>query len=395
MAFLNTIIIVVIVYCILKMVCNNKCEQKMKVIVCLLSFTLLIMMYNFKSLIYWVAGSVNYLWVCCFILIYCYLFKEKNIFKYRKTNIFLLFILSTLHENSFVFFFIFILVLNIKEYIENKKISYCKYIFPVLFGGAILLLSPGQILRNAGYQEWYAMSFFNRLNISIPSVSKNIFELFNPRCIIPTIYIFILLIRTFLLKTKKVFRFSFIILILLFSLTSYFNLFRYSYFVLAIVLFINELYIHIEMKEYNIIPIQFGFYAIDFSMVITPLYNSQRPNILLYIYFILIICKFIIEILKHDYSKIILIIILLFSLLIAIYFEVDIYYNIGSIYNKRLSQIEEFKKNNDEVLYLTKIPEKYASFHPDCNNINEEHWTYRFFLWYYDLPEGTKMIYVE
>lgn len=392
-SILNPLVIISIIFVIYKLIINKE-NNKNNLVVLILSSTLFLMMYSYKSIIYWVAGSVNYLWTCAFIFIYIYLYLKKDIFKYKKTNYLILFLLSTLHENTFVFLFIFIILLNIIEYIKTKKILYLKEIIPIILGGVILLLAPGNLARNDSYGEWYTMNIFEKINLSLPIVSKSVFKLFNINNLVPTIYIIVILLKllyeNYKLKTKTIL----ITFIILLCNLSYFTNNLYCYVGLAILMLITELYIHIAGREVNEIPIQFGFYAIAFSMIITPLYNSFRPNLLLHTYFIYIICKYIIQLLNNkQIIKNILLILTIVIFIILCFFEIKIYYTIGK-YNKiRLNQIEEYNKNPNGILYLEKIPEEYINYHQDCNNVNEDFWTYKWFIWYYGIEEDTVIKY--
>ncbi len=390
---LNPLIILGIIYILYKLITDKIQDNKLKIITFVGLSSLFLSMYNFKSLIYWVAGSVNYLWVCFFILLYVYLYYFKNIVKYKKTNFILLLIFSSLHENSLVFFILFFLIVNAIDYIKDKKMTNIKLFIPIIIGGAILLLAPGNILRTTSYANWSELSFWGKLNLSIPAVSKGVFQLLTPRNLIPVIYIIILIIKSIKLKINNILKISVILITLLLSTIAYLELFNYSYFILAICLFLIESYIHIKDND-NLLPLQFGFYALAFSMILTPLYNSFRPNLLIHIYFIFIICKWLLEILKNNKIKHCFIIALSLTIIILLINEINIYSNIGKIHKQRLEQIESFnEKGNENILYLKKIPNEFASFHVDCNTVNEDFWTYRFFIWYYDIKDGTKIRY--
>lgn len=390
---LNPLMIVGIIFVIYNLSVKKE-DKNNNLLSLILSSILFLMMYSYKNLIYWVAGSVNYLWTCAFIFIYIYLYLKKDIFKHKKINYLILFILSTLHENTFVFFLIFIIGLNIIEYIKTKKISYLKELIPIVMGGAILLLSPGNLARNDSYGEWYMMNIFEKINLSLPIVSKSVFSLFNIKNLIPTIYIVIILLKLLFENYNLKIKSCLISLIILLCALAIFTNITYFYAAIAIILLITETYIHITNKEEKEIPIQYGFYAVAFSMIITPLYNSFRPNLLLHTYFIYVICKYIIQLLnnKKTFKKIVLILSLILFIILCC-FEGNIYYTIGKYHRIRLNQIEEYNKNPNGVLYLKKIPDKYNNYHEDCNNVTKEFWTYKWFIWYYGINEGTVIEY--
>ena len=78
-----------------------------------------------------------------------------------------------------------------------------------------------------------------------------------------------------------------------------------------------------------------------------------------------------------------------------LYREIDVYYNIGKGWNIQLNEIEKASKNQSEVLYLKKIDDKYVNWHVDVNVVDENFWTYKFFVNYYNLNDNVKIIYVD
>ena len=393
-SILNPLVIISILYIFYKLIKNDyKLTNQSEIILCLSLSSLFLSLYNFKKIIYWIATSVNYLWVGLFIFIYIFLYLKKDILKYKKINFVILLLFSSLHENSFVFFIIFIIISTFIDYIKSKKLKNIYNIIPVIIGGALLLLSPGNMARYGDYSEWYSMSLLSRLDISIPYISKSIFSLFQVKNLLPTIYIIIIIIKLLSMRINKISKIIIPIIIIICSAAAYCCSFKYLYFVLAIVAFLSELYIHIKEKEFDLIPVQFGFYAIAFSMIITPLYYSGRPNLLIYIYFIFIISKYFVNITKNRIIKNIFIVLLSGVFAFLIYNECNIYYNIGKYHRQRLEQIEKFKQDGSDTLYLISIPDKYTSYHVDCNVVDENHWTYKYFVWYYGLPEDIKIRY--
>lgn len=393
-SILNPLVIVSIIFLMYKIVLMfiKKEDKYLKIILPLLLSILFLSMYNFKSLIYWVAGSVNYIWVLFAIMLFIYFYLKKGLNSSKKLNIFFLLILSSLHENSLVFCTMFIIIMNIIDYIKNKKCSYLIYFIPVIIGGCILLLAPGNMNRTSGYEQWYSMNIFERLNESIPYLSSHIFE-FSIKNIIPLVYSFVIIINLITVINKKPYKYIIPLILLIVSIFTYLDIFNYSYFILAILLFISDIFISIKRKDFKLIPIQFGFYALAFSMVITPLYYSLRPNLLLYFYFMFAICKYINAILKNKNVSKLFIVAFSIILIFLLGIEINIYYNIGKIHKERILQIEKFNESNSDTLYLTKIPIKYSKYHMDSNNVNEDYWTYRFFIWYYDIKDKTKIKY--
>lgn len=376
-----------IIYIIIIKKTGSKNHQKL--ILALVLPICYLLLYEFKGLIYWVAGSVNYLWVTFFLFIFIYLYLTKDINK--KRYYFLVFILSTLHENSFVFLLVFFLILSLIEYLKKKNFTYIKFLIPVILGGCVLLLAPGNLSRVNSYPEWNQLSLFAKLTTSIPVVSDFTFKLFNLSNLVPTIFVFAILSKVFTLKIKRKIKVPLIVSLILGMLISLTTP-TYGTFILAIIVFIIELFIHYMDNDLDLIPIQVGFYAVAFSMVVTPLYYFSRGSLSLMFYFIMMSAKYYVDLFK-PFMKISLIIFicLLLSFSFLIYKEVNIYYHIGKVHQKRIEAINEFKErdNGDNILFLKTIPEEYAKYHIDANLLKKEYFTYQFFLWYYDLPDDT------
>ena len=103
------------------------------------------------------------------------------------------------------------------------------------------------------------------------------------------------------------------------------------------------------------------------------------------------------------YPLIIPLVIFLFGFLLDGMTEAD--YVIGTNYKLTDDEniiIKEYKdisiKNYDNsgVLYLKKIDDKYNLYHIDINKPNDEdYYTYEYFLNYYNIPENTKIKFVE
>ena len=61
----------------------------------------------------------------------------------------------------------------------------------------------------------------------------------------------------------------------------------------------------------------------------------------------------------------------------------------------QLSEIRKASTNQSDILYLKKIDNKYASWHVDVNVVDEDFWTYKFFVNYYNLNSKVKIIYIN
>lgn len=393
-AFFNPFMIVLIIFFFYYKICKrSNLSNSQKILTMSLLIVLFLSLYEFKSLLYWVAGSVNYLWVLTFLILYCYLYYEKDVTKKKILNFILLFLISSLHENSFVFLLIFFLATNVIEFIKTKKLKNIFSLIPIILGGLTVLLAPGNIARNTWYPKWNNLSIFKKLSISIPSVSKSVFQIFKITNIISTVYIIVISFKLISLIKNKCLKwiilcFSIVMLAVIYYLNN-----GWVYFGLAIILFLAEFYIHLKDDD-GLIPIQFGFYAIAFSMIITPLYDSGRPNLLLFMYFSFIITLYIVIGMKNKKISFVSSLLSLLLLLLLLTNEIVIFRTIGSYHKKRLEEIKAYNKTNVKgTLVLSEIPKKYEKYHVDCNDVNEDFWTYEWFVKYYHIKEGTRIIY--
>ena len=364
-------------------------ENKIPFLIFLILITLFLSMTRYKELIYWVAGSVNYLFPNLLILIFSYLYLNYGMQESKKikiVNYILCFLIANLHENSFVFIFVFMISHLIINYANVNLKKDIVFFIPIIIGGAILLLAPGNFIRNSYNTSFYSMSLVNRLMITIPYVSKSVFNL---HFLIPFLYFASIVLRC--IKRKK---YIISMLLLVTASLSYVYANGWLYFLLALLLLICEI-IYWLTKNDKFVHLILGFYAISFSMVLTPLYNSGRPDLLLWIWLSIL---FAINLMNLIRGKLIIYILSLIIFIIYAYYlyrEIDVYYNIGKGWNIQLNEIEKTSKNQSEVLYLKKIDDKYVNWHVDVNVVDENFWTYKFFVNYYNLNDNVKIIYVD
>ena len=351
---------------------------------------LFLLLGSYKYLIYWVAGAVNYVWLFSLLLIFIYYYLRVGLDKYRKINCLLVFVFSIVHECSFVF----ILFLLIGEIIRNiiykakalkEYLVYFVYIMCSIVGGLIVIKAPGNAIRMASFPEWYNLNLFEKLNISIPVVSKNLFDLFNIDNLIPTIFLTLLIVYGYTRKNKSINILN--IMLIIVSVLSFILNNGWLYFVLSILVFIIVLLLGFIEKDLKMIAIMLGMYSVVFSMIITPEYLRARPNY--YIYLWMIICTFIYLnriCVNKFFIKIIELVSIIFVVIMC-FNEYEIYYNIGQVHKERLKEIQSVKENNLEILKYKKIDDKYAKYHADANEPSStSYWAYKYFLYYYELP---------
>lgn len=397
-SILNAICIVVTIFFMKKIIIlKSKDFNIKKIYILFLLFGLFLLLGDYKYLIYWVAGSVNYIWLFTLIIGFIYYYLLKGLDKYKVLNCILFFGFSMLHECSFVFI-LFLIVFDLIKNIVEKKIEikskkiflYLLYIVLSILGGLVVLKAPGNAARMSTTAWWYDMSLIDRLCKSIPVVSLNLFKIFNIDNLIPTIFLVLLAIYGIKQKSKVTKVFS--ILIILCSIFSFIFNNGWIYFVLSILVCANLLIINYLNDNNDMNVLTMSFYAVVFSMIITPEYFAARPNYYMYIWMIINIVLFINYITDN---KIIIKLIQIFSILLVLFTgirEYKIYTYIGNVQSDRLKQIELVKKNNLKVIKYKKIDEKYAKYHPDANLPSDSsYWAYNYFLTYYKLPKDVEI----
>ena len=363
----------------------------------MLSLILFLSLFNYKSIIYWGAGSVNYIWVFTFLLLILYLFYKYGFSKNKFINIIIIFILTMIHECTMVFTISFILIKMFFDWYKDKKFNknYLYYIFGFL-GSLVLLLSPANQNRLVSDEIWNSLNLFEKLFTSIPVVSKNLFNLMDVKYLLS--YIFIIYIINLLIKNNNKFSKISIFLIIFNMLLIYTFNNNWLYFALVILLFISENFIYFNNKKYNEMALSISMYGVVFFNIISPTYYAGRPNYYFYMYIILcFINLFNKEIIKNNIFKKINYVCIPIILIVLLTNEVIVYKNIGKYHKIRLEEIKEFKENNNngnkDTLYLTKIPDKYESYHMDINLPDENWFNYESFIYYYDLDKDIKIRY--
>ena len=373
---------------------NNK--KINKPISLLLGISLYLTLFEYKRIIYWAAGSVNYVWVFTFLVSLLFLYYKYGFHKNKYINTIIIFILCMIHECTMVFTIIFILGNMIIDWINNKKFNkdYLYYILGFL-GSLILLLSPANQNRLISDELWNSLTLFEKISTSIPIISKNILNIENYYQ--PLSYIYIISIIILLIKNKDKFSKINIILIIVNIITIYLFNNNWLYFILVLLLVSGEIYTYIKNKDYHLLILNLSIYAVVYFNIISPTYNAGRPNYYFYMYIIFISIKLLNDIiLKNKISKKISYIIIPILSLLLVSNEVIIYKEIGNYHKQRIKEINEYLKSpNDEILYLTKIPQKYHNYHMDINLPDKDWFTYDKFINYYNLPKDIEIVYID
>lgn len=393
-AILNPLVIASCLYLITKItyLIKDKLDKSKITYIYATAAILFLLLIEYKYIIYWVAGSVNYIWVSLTQLLFIYYYLKNGLDKKYLLNFLIILAVSILHEMSLVFLIIIVLGNLILNIVNKKKIDkkYLLYVLALIISGAFILLSPGNNNRMAACEAWNSMNIIEKVFTSLPVVSKNLFNLRNIYNIIPIIYLISIIYTNLKIKNKIsiILSCSLLIISLLCLITDN----SIIYIVLSVLSFLSLLYPCIYNKDYKLIVISLGFYAMVYSTIITPNYADGRPNLFFDIYSIIIIIISFSDLIS---SKSIKIIILLILALVLIH-EVYIYYNLSTYHKSRLASIEECRISNCQTLNLQEIPSKYQKYHIDINSPkNKEYYTYQYFIQYYSLPENIEINYYK
>lgn len=393
-AVLNSFVLLITFLLILKLISYyHKISNKQKCIILLLSMSLFFSLDSVKYLVYWVMGATNYIWMLPLILLFLCYYAKNGLFSHPILESFYIAIVSSFHESLLVFFIVFLISNFIYDMIKNKKVrkQHLYYFIAILFAVAFIFLSPGNQLRNSTwYPEWNKLNWFTRLSTTIPVVGKTMFEFSIAHNIVPFIFFLVIFTSCMLEKTKTSRLWG---LVLFFSyLLAIITNQGWIYVIYSGVLFLSEAYLHCKNKNDIFIFTSLGFYAIVYSMILTPEYAAGRPNYFMYFYMITMIGFFLLPWLKdRKVSNIILVFVLLF----ASYYsgrELIIYHEMGEIIKDRNQAILDVKEGKEDVVYLKSIPKHLRRYHMEPNTpADEYYWAHKYFCTYYGIPKDTKI----
>ena len=394
-SIINPIMIIAGILFMIKII-EIKRKQINKPLSLLLGISLYLLLFKYKRIIYWAAGSVNYVWVFTFLILILYLYYKHGFHKKKYINTIIIFTLCMIHECTMVFTIVFILGNMIIDWYKSKKINkdYLFYIIGFL-GSLVLLLSPANQNRLISDETWNSLNLINKLLTSIPVISKNILNITSYQTLLS--YIFITSIIILLTKNKDNYSKINILLIIINMMLIYMFNNNWLYTTLVILLVVGENYTYIKNKKYHLSVLNLSIYAVVYFNIISPTYDSGRPNYYFYMYIIFLALKILNnEILKKQTLKKASYFIIPIISLILLSNEIYVYNRIGYYHQRRLEEINEYiKLDSNDTLYLTKIPEKYHNYHMDINLPDKNWFTYDKFINYYNLPKNTEIIYID
>ena len=389
-SFLNPIIIILNIYFINKIaklyISSNKIFNYL---FCLVLFLLLI---NYKWIIYWVAGSINYVWTSTILFSFIYFYLKYGLSNKNWINILLTLILSIIHESTFVFTVVFVLLIIIYDLLFNKKADKSKFILfiPLVFSAIFIFGGPGTLSRMNAYSE---LTLIEKFKVSLPIVSLNLYNLNDINNIIPNI--FVLLTSISLFKYKDKIKYLFVVLNVILILSCIFINNNIFYFLLSILILLSNFYINYKENRNELSILMLAFYSIAYSLCLTGEYLFGRPNYFVFIYMIFMSLIYFNDIFnKKIINKSIGLITAIFMLLMVK--EVYIYNKIGELKDDRFSAIEKYKNGETDKLYYKIINEKYGIYQIDINQpLSSDYYAYELFLNYYELPLDTEFEYVD
>jgi len=360
-----------------------------KIINLILCITMFLLMFSFKWLFYWVAGSVNYLWTSLVLLLFTYYYLKNGWSKNIKLNMFLVLIVSILHESLLIYMTIFIIsTILYEKFINKKEIKKLLLLFiPLIISYCFLLLGPGTLGRMASDSNWDKLNLIEKLNLSLPAVSLNLFRLDTLYNVLPSLFIICLIINLLLNKDKKSFCMIGLLILNIILIFIFKN--NWLYFILVVLIFLIDLYNNYKKNRLLLSIVHLSMLAVVYSMAITPDYLNARPNYFYYLYLIIMICITFYNINKEKIKKIVsALIFIIMIFLVGV--ECKNYYEIGKIKDSRINSINKCIKDECKILYFKKAPIYLQNYQIDINQpITRDYFAYEYFIDYYKLPDDT------
>ena len=351
----------------------------------LMIVSLFLSMITYKKIIYWVAGSVNYVWTGLYLLVLIYIYLKYGFSKYKIINIIFILSISILHEYLLVFSIIFIFIIYISDAYKNKKIltSNLLYFIPLIISSIFLLKAPSMNIRTSVNYVWNNMNIIQKLLTSIPVVSRNFILNSNLNNFITIIFLIFLLVG--ILKRNLKYKNNIIISTLIITIISIIMDNGWLYFLLSILLFFLGIYYLFNTNKSKIIPIYISMYGIVYSMCITPEYDNYRANYIVYLFLIILSIIILYDNISRRIQKELTVVFLIICSIFLIN-EVYSYTVIGKIHKERIKNINECINNNCKILQLKKIPNRYEFYHMDINSpMDSNYFAFNSFINYYNL----------
>lgn len=382
-------LIIVLSFILMYKIINLSIKDCNKFLSLLLISSIYLILIKYKKIIFWVAGSVNYVWVGLYLLFLLYLYLKYGYSKRKILNILLILSISILHEYLLVFSIVFILINYIRKIISTKKIinQDILYFLPLIISYIFLMKSPAVIGRLNENQIWNELSIFEKIFNSFPIISKNFIDLTNINNILPIIFLMILLISLFKIKNKYSIALSTFMIINIVAIFIFEN--NLMYLLLSILILLSVLYYNYIYKRKELSIIFISMYSIVYSMGLTAEYNTNRSSYIVYIFMIILLIIMIYDLINKNIKikkYFTFAILILFLTLVSI--DLHVYSVIGNVSRERISKINDCKVKSCETLELKKIPDKYEFYHMDINSPSDnKYFAFNDFVHYYELKK--------
>lgn len=392
-SILNPLMIILIISLmsyIVYILTNKKTKPIYIVIASTISFLLL---FDFKYLIYWVAGSVNYVWVFLIILLVLLYYIKFGLLE-KPICTFLICLFASIICESLAILLMVIIVFDALINVVCKKLSkkdflkYFMFLIGALIGFSFLFFAPSTVDRmGSGVETWDELSLFSKILTAIPVLSDKMFSIGSIYNLFPLFVILSIIYRMRKEKNKGIL--IFIALAFTFSLIGLITKNGYSFFLLSILILVFQSLIFIKHKDYRLIVILISAYALTFSLAITPEYTAGRTCF----HTSLILALFIMYnfMYNNELSKILKIIFICLVVVLLI-IEIIIYSYIGIVKRDREESIKKVQSGKTDVLITKIIKSPFDKFHIDANNpVDKNYWAYAAFEDYYNLNENIRI----
>lgn len=388
--FLNPVVIIIGILYMSKII-QLQVKKRISLFLSFLSSAIcFFLLFDKYYLVYWLAGSINYVWVFTMWIIYIYYFLKGNLKNKYLINYIVMLLFVMLCECSMVMCYVFIignmaLRLYKKGTIHKKDLA---FIVILVLGAIFHLSSPGNLKRLSIDPTWNSLSFLSKISISLPIVSYNLFNLNNVKDLLPVLF-FIGTILNLLKDNDKKLNFMGLLLSISGATASFSNN-KWLYVLFSLLLLICNIIYYITNKEYKMLILFLMFYVTSYFIIITPEYYRGRVNY----YFDLFMGIYFFIALYNNYktSNLFNIVIFIISLLLII-IHCYIYTKIGNFVKERNKNIEVERVKNSGILKIREIPFDCDIYHIDCNFQDiDYYWASDAFLKYYNLDKNTKII---
>lgn len=179
----QSIVVTLIFYLIYKVAKENSKVEDYKIAIFTVSLYGILDLMNLRDSFFWISASVNYVFPTLYFLALVVFMKQK---KYNNKFIYflqflLVFLTAFSHEQTSAMLLFYLILTLIEEKVKNKKIkkiSIIRFII-ALIGFSLLLFCPGNNARKAYSPEFYDLSIFRKLLVTIPNTITGVFSEYN------------------------------------------------------------------------------------------------------------------------------------------------------------------------------------------------------------------------